>query len=874
MSLAHPLNNPRTARADIKRSKPVADTKQTFTVPPAPSAVEDGEAMGEEKVLEGSRAPGGSRQLGVGAPGPSVADDGDAMGEEKVLKGSGAPGGSIQLDAKDAGPSGRDRPGEGSASARVKGSGLGGLRPVAADLGDEVRDRPGGGSASARVKGSGLGGLRPVPADLGDEGRDRPGGGAASARVKGSGLGGPKPVAADPDEKDSDKDDYSDSSDSSSDHAKKKDKKDKKRIKKQKKPPSKSRLSLSRLSARVYQQQDAKRQKRNFRKKKDSSPDSDLPLSPKASKKEKKKAKKAKKAKKSYRSPSSSLSPLPYSGHKAPLMPGAPPDPDPLRPLGAASSAARGVQSGEVVSTARPGAGGVGMGAGGVAGAEAPAAHQKAEEGGVAALGVGTEAGAGPQQGDIGEVVVGALTTGVDLLRGAAVSKGDIGEVAVGALTIGRYRRGGSRSPYNRCRSPEGGGFQRQVDTRTKEEVAASLALAAELARLSSLQNNSTMPNQANQQLTRHARRVYVGNLPHGLSEASLSTFFNGIMNSYGGAIGPNQVLSIFMNADKHYAFVELKGMTEASNAMAFDGITLGGNTLRVRRPHDYNPQAAQLLGAPLEPSPVVIAAVSNALMKDPLEPRKIYVGGLPLSINEQQVRDMLSAFGPLRYCNVVVGGDSERGDASCALCDYVDNAHAELAVVGLAAINIAGKPLKACWADTTVASAPLPKPVAALPTPTSATQAAGPGRATQALAAGAPPQGTGAERAVASASTSCIVRLANMATVSASTSCIVRLANMVERDELVDDEEYGDVLEDCTTEVSKYGKLKQVLIPRPVPGDGEDPPGVGLVFLCFEEAAAAEKARTALHGRPFVGELALQASSFSQADFDEGKLS
>ena len=70
--------------------------------------------------------------------------------------------------------------------------------------------------------------------------------------------------------------------------------------------------------------------------------------------------------------------------------------------------------------------------------------------------------------------------------------------------------------------------------------------------------------------------------------------------------------------------------------------------------------------------------------------------------------------------------------------------------------------------------------------------------------------------------------------------------------------------------EVSKYGKLKEVIIPKPAtaePSDS-DPSGVGLVFLLYEDAAGAERARTALHGRKFGGQN-IVASAFSKERFD-----
>lgn len=46
---------------------------------------------------------------------------------------------------------------------------------------------------------------------------------------------------------------------------------------------------------------------------------------------------------------------------------------------------------------------------------------------------------------------------------------------------------------------------------------------------------------------------------------------------------------------------------------------------------------------------------------------------------------------------------------------------------------------------------------------------------------------------------------------------------------------------------------LLQVVIPKPgAAGPASDPPGVGLVFLEYEDARSAEKARVALNGRSF----------------------
>ena len=58
----------------------------------------------------------------------------------------------------------------------------------------------------------------------------------------------------------------------------------------------------------------------------------------------------------------------------------------------------------------------------------------------------------------------------------------------------------------------------------------------------------------------------------------------------------------------------------------------------------------------------------------------------------------------------------------------------------------------------------------------------------------------------------------------------VLCLLNMVTPEELVDEEEYEDILEDIREECSKYGAVRSVEIPRPVPG--VEVPGCGV--LCY----------------------------------------
>ena len=62
-------------------------------------------------------------------------------------------------------------------------------------------------------------------------------------------------------------------------------------------------------------------------------------------------------------------------------------------------------------------------------------------------------------------------------------------------------------------------------------------------------------------------------------------------------------VLNTYFNAEKRFAFVEFRTVEETSNALGLDGVVMDAQSIRVRRPNDYNAVAAAPLG-PALPSP------------------------------------------------------------------------------------------------------------------------------------------------------------------------------------------------------------------------------------------------------------------------------
>ncbi|KAK6121720.1 hypothetical protein DH2020_044530 [Rehmannia glutinosa] len=348
------------------------------------------------------------------------------------------------------------------------------------------------------------------------------------------------------------------------------------------------------------------------------------------------------------------------------------------------------------------------------------------------------------------------------------------------------------------------------------------------------------MPVQAmTQQATRHARRVYVGGLPPNANEQSVATFFSHVMSAIGGnTAGPGDaVVNVYINYEKKFAFVEMRSVEEASNAMALDGIILEGAPVKVRRPSDYNPSLAATLG-PSQPNPNLnLGAVGlSPGSAGGLEgPDRLFVGGLPYYFTEAQIRELLESFGPLRGFDLVK--DRETGNSKgYAFCVYQD-----LSVTDDACRNLNGIPL----GDKTLTVR----------------------RANQGTTQPKPEQESvllHAQQQIA------LQRLMLQPSVVATK--VVCLTQVVTADELKDDDEYEDIVEDMRTECGKFGTLVNVVIPRPSPS-GEMDPGVGKVFLEYADIESATKARQGLNGRKFGGNEVLAVfypeNKFSQGEYD-----
>jgi splicing factor U2AF subunit len=298
---------------------------------------------------------------------------------------------------------------------------------------------------------------------------------------------------------------------------------------------------------------------------------------------------------------------------------------------------------------------------------------------------------------------------------------------------------------------------------------------------------------------------------------------------SIGTGTPGNPVLAVQCNYEKNYAFVEFRSAEDATAAMAFDGIIFINGPLKIRRPKDYG-------GVDMSAPSVHVPGVVSTNVPDSIN--KVFVGGLPAYLNEEQVQELLRSFGELKAFNLVRENGNGLSKQGFAFFEYVDASVTDMAIQSLNGMELGDRYLVVQRAS--VGAKPGMPGMPNLPYD----------------------QFPEIPRPIMPAGES-----------NTADARILLLLNMVTPDDLTDDQEYGDIYEDVKEECSKYGPVEDLRIPRPVkkdkskwaPGEpgqqtaidaqrADEAAGVGRVYVRFTDGSSAQEALKALAGRSFAG--------------------
>ena len=375
-------------------------------------------------------------------------------------------------------------------------------------------------------------------------------------------------------------------------------------------------------------------------------------------------------------------------------------------------------------------------------------------------------------------------------------------------------------------------------------------------------------PNQ-----TRHARRLYIGNIPD-ISETEIHAFFREtvekslIMNrddkNYARLqeeyIANDPIVSVYINRERRFAFIEFRTMDITTACLSLDGIDIEGRgKVKVKRPNDYNASLAPQTSNGVSLDTAKLGLVSSTV---PDGPNKIFIGGLPYHLTEGQVLELLGAFGSVRAFHLVKAEPSAATSKGYCFVEYADPNITQVACMGLNGMDLGGGKQLSCrmavqglqqagaGAAVPVVNQAALEQSAELGAPVTfdavaAGGAAAPGGVdvNDLLAAAlggalppAPPQAAapvGAEPAVnplavadaaASALDAAFGGGGGLPAVKAEsgrggggTTRVLVLLNMVMDEDLASDEDFKMLEEEVREEVSRFGKLLSMKIPRPI---------------------------------------------------------
>uniref|UniRef100_A0A8C3W8L3 Splicing factor U2AF subunit n=1 Tax=Catagonus wagneri TaxID=51154 RepID=A0A8C3W8L3_9CETA len=316
-------------------------------------------------------------------------------------------------------------------------------------------------------------------------------------------------------------------------------------------------------------------------------------------------------------------------------------------------------------------------------------------------------------------------------------------------------------------------------------------------------------------QMTRQARRLYVGNIPFGITECMPRSTAGVNRAGWAGLGVPAASAGLGVCTGATRACRCQPGVIASSQRHA----RVPGNGLRLG------------VKVCLLPPPGVVSTVV------PDSAHKLFIGGLPNYLNDDQVKELLTSFGPLKAFNLVK--DSATGlSKGYAFCEYVDINVTDQAIAGLNGMQLGDKKLLVQRASVGAKNATLVSPPSTINQTPVTLQV--PGLMSSQVQMGGHP------------------------------TEVLCLMNMVLPEELLDDEEYEEIVEDVRDECSKYGLVKSIEIPRPV--DGVEVPGCGKIFVEFTSVFDCQKAMQGLTGRKFANRVVVtkycDPDSYHRRDF------
>jgi len=314
------------------------------------------------------------------------------------------------------------------------------------------------------------------------------------------------------------------------------------------------------------------------------------------------------------------------------------------------------------------------------------------------------------------------------------------------------------------------------------------------------------------------AKRLYIGNVPPSATEPELRDFFRDqFINAGFSSEASPTIVDVQIKYDRNFAFIEVEDADMATRGLGFDGIQFKGQTLKVRRPRDYQ-------GPDDSAAPGFIPGIVSTNVPD--SPNKVFVGGLPTELAEEQVKELISYFGELKAFHLVKDGTGSKG---FAFFEFVDPSVTDNACRLLNGKELGNKTLLVQRAH---------------------------------LGSRNTANGQSYDMGNSESVLGCLLNLQSLVittlhdneldTPPEPTNVLV-LMNMIALEDLAKSEEVAFLEQEVRNECGQFGPIKGVVIPSaPSEEEVDRVKGIGKIFVHFENVDDAQRAQRALAFRKY----------------------
>lgn len=210
---------------------------------------------------------------------------------------------------------------------------------------------------------------------------------------------------------------------------------------------------------------------------------------------------------------------------------------------------------------------------------------------------------------------------------------------------------------------------------------------------------NQASSNALKPSTARQSKRLFVKNLPASASDQNISEFFNLQLNGLNVTKGADPCISAQVNQAGGYALLEFKSPEDATNALAFDGVSMEPHGMDTSNGHANGAAQGLVISRPKD---YIVPTVTDDTQNEagvlsnmvPDTQNKIGITNIPPYLNDEQMQELLQSFGELKSFVLVKDTASEQS-RGIAFCEYLDSSVTEAAVESLNGMELGDAHLK-----------------------------------------------------------------------------------------------------------------------------------------------------------------------------------